>query len=98
MDRSQMTRGSGPSGRSDCEAHRVRLGAGVPRPLPSGAVTEELCAICFGCGLERTDSPLVHRDRLVACLVCGDTRIVIDGRPARPAAGAPPADGAPPHT
>jgi hypothetical protein len=98
MDRSQMTGGSGPSGRSAGEAHRVRLGAGIPRPLRSEPGTEELCAICFGCGLERTDSPLVHRDRLMACLACGDTRIIIDVRPARSAADAPPAGGAPPHT
>lgn len=76
-----MTGGSDPSGQSAREAHRVRLGACVPRPLRSDAGTEELCAICFGCGLERTDSPLVHRDRLVACLVCGDTRMIIDVRP-----------------
>jgi hypothetical protein len=98
MDRSQMTGGFGPSGQSDREAHRVRLDAGVPRPLPSDRVTEELCAICFGCGLERTDSPLVHRDRLVACLVCGDTRMIMDVRPVRPPADAPPANRAPPHT
>jgi hypothetical protein len=85
-----MSRGSGPCGRYEREAHRVRFGAGVPRPLRSDPGTEELCAICFGCGLERTDSPLVHRDRLVACLVCGDTRLIIDVRPARPSAGAPP--------
>jgi hypothetical protein len=97
MDRGQMTGGSGPSGQSDGEAHRVRLGAGVQQPLPSNPGTEELCAICFGCGLERTDSPLVHRDRLVACLVCGDTRMIIDVRPARRPADAPPANGAPPH-
>jgi hypothetical protein len=94
MDRSKVT---GGSGQSDREAHPVRLGASVPRPLPSEPATEELCAICFGCGLERTDAPLVHRDRLVGCLVCGDRRMVIDVRPARPPADAPPANGAPPH-
>jgi hypothetical protein len=98
MDRSQMTAGSGPSGRSDRDAPRGRLGTGVPWALPSDPGTEELCAICFGCGLERTDSPLVHQDRLVACLACGDTRMIIDVRPARPPADAPPANRAPPHT
>jgi hypothetical protein len=87
-----MTGGSGPPGQSAREAHRVRLGASVPRPLPSDPGTEELCAICFGCSLERTDSPLVHGNRLAACLVCGDTRIIIDVRPARPPADAPPAN------
>jgi hypothetical protein len=84
-----MTGGSDPSGQSARDAHRVRLGGGVPRPLRSDADTEELCAICFGCGLERTDSPLVHRNRLVACLVCGDTRMIIDIRPARSPVDAP---------
>jgi hypothetical protein len=98
MGRSQMIGASDPSGESDGEAHRLRLGAGVPRPLPSDPGTEELCAICFGCGLERTDSPLVHRDRRGACLVCGDTRMIIDVRPARPPADALPANRAPPDT
>jgi hypothetical protein len=93
-----MTGGSESSGQPAHEAHRVRLGAGVPRPLRSDAGTEELCAICFGCGLDRTDSPLVHRDRLTACLVCGDTRMVIDVRPARPPADPPPANAEAPDT
>jgi hypothetical protein len=84
-----MTGGSDPSGQSAREADRVALGAGVPRPLRSDPGTEELCAICFGCGLERTDSPLVHRDREVACLVCRDARMIIDVRPARSPAHAP---------
>jgi hypothetical protein len=84
-----MTGGSDSSGQSAREAHRSGLGAGLRQPLRSDAVTEELCAICFGCGLERTDSPLVHRDREVACLVCGDARMIIDVRPARSPADAP---------
>jgi hypothetical protein len=44
---------------------------------------QELTAICFRCGLERTDHPLVHGNRLAACLACGETRLIVDVRPAR---------------
>ena len=37
-----------------------------------------LRAVCFGCGLERTDDPLVDGKGLSMCLACGETRMVID--------------------
>jgi hypothetical protein len=40
----------------------------------------ELRAVCFGCGLERTENPVVKDGRPSACLVCGETRVVIDQR------------------
>ena len=42
-----------------------------------------LRAVCFGCGLERTDDPLVEGKGLSACLACGETRMVIDDAPGR---------------
>jgi hypothetical protein len=48
-----------------------------------GGENEQLTAICFRCGLERTDHPLVHRNRLAACLSCGETRLIVDARPVR---------------
>jgi hypothetical protein len=83
-----MTEGSHHSARG---VRSVRLGADVSRALRSDPDTEELCAICFRCGLERTDSPLDHADYVAACLACGDTRVIIDARSPRSRAGAPPA-------
>jgi hypothetical protein len=42
-----------------------------------------LRAFCLGCGLERTDQPLISDERLSICLVCGDTRVVFDLAPDR---------------
>jgi hypothetical protein len=42
-----------------------------------------LRAVCFGCGLERSDDPLVDGKGLSLCLACGETRVVIDERPDR---------------
>jgi hypothetical protein len=37
-----------------------------------------LQAICFSCGLDRADDPLAHENAESACLVCGETRMIIE--------------------
>jgi hypothetical protein len=49
------------------------------RPLGSAdSEPGRLRAVCLGCGLERTDQPLVEGGDLAICLACGDVRVVFD--------------------
>lgn len=57
----------------------VRPGERENEPEHDQAVA--LRAVCFGCGLERTDDPLIQGKGLSACLACGETRMVIDQPP-----------------
>jgi hypothetical protein len=50
---------------------------------PEQGQSPKLRAVCFGCGLERADDPLVEEKGLSVCLACGESRMVIDGRPGR---------------
>jgi hypothetical protein len=50
---------------------------------PEHGQSPKLRAVCFGCGLERPDDPLVEDKGPSVCLACGESRMVIDGRPGR---------------
>jgi hypothetical protein len=47
---------------------------------PKSRQGPDLRAVCFGCGLERPDDPLIVGKGLSVCLVCGETRMVVDQR------------------